>query len=390
MKRIARSFILCIAIEASAHRACASSAFAVTLDDFTRRSMSVETFDGETLVGVDADRKVPATVPATRLLLISRGVEAASPREPSTFVLARTDGERLVGKPDAIVDDALTFSTTSLGEWKVPLTSVVSLTRGNEIAPTAASPSQDEVRLANGDAIIGIVSEASDQRVTCKSSDGQAVPIEWANVRQVRFAPSTAADVAAQSTPRFRIAFADGSLVGVSDVRLANDRVTARSGERTIDVAASAVVQIELLGGATRLLSNVAPSAASSAPFFPRFGQGVETDRAAATIAALNATSAIAARPHAMTTWPTAGATSFHARYAIPAGLPRADVSIRVLADERVVFERSHVRAGVANAPIDVPLAGAKSVTLEVGYGDNYDAQDNFYWLDAALVGASN
>lgn len=389
MKRIAIASLFCIAIAGFA-RAAAPATFVVTLDDFSKRSIRVDSIDATTIVGFDLDQKADVRLPATRAISLAQPPAATHPASTTNaFVLARTNGERLIGRPGAIAGDALRFKTSLLGEWQVPLASIVTLTRVGTIGPTAGGTpaTQDEIRLTNGDAIAGIVSEATDERVTCKSADGQAVPIEWANVRQLRFAQPPGEPQ--PGTPTFRLTLADDSRVAVTDLRMEAGRVRATAGERSIDVDATTVTRLESLAGSTRLLSDIAPTNASRASFFPRFASPSDGGRTAAIAAQDGATSAIAARPRSTLTWPTAGAAAFHGRYTIPAGLPRADVSIRVLADDRVLFDRQHVRAGEPSVPIDVPLGSAKSITLEVDFGDNYDAQDEFYWLDAALVGAT-
>ena len=58
----------------------------------------------------------------------------------------------------------------------------------------------------------------------------------------------------------------------------------------------------------------------------------------------------------------------------------------RILVDGRQVWEKKNVKAGPVSAPAILDIAGHKSLTLEVDYGENYDVQDRFNWIEPALL----
>jgi hypothetical protein len=362
----------------------------VTLDDFSRVSVALEAIDDRDVRGKAAGASFD--VPAGRLLSIDRPSVAAVDLS-GWFVVTRRDGQRLVGKPGEIRDDAIVLRTRSLGETAVPLPAIASIDAadGKHAAPPTPASAQDELRLTNGDVLQGIVASSTAEAVTVQSADGQSVPVEWRNVRRLRFAQTT--DATKPAAGQVRVGLSDGTRVVASDLKLANGRVTFKLDGRACDVAMADVARIENLAGNVRLLADVAPSTVEATPYFPSsLGRptGEANDRARSIVATGDAASAIVARPRSVMTWSLAGtsAARFHARYLIPPGLPQADVTIRVRADDRVLFERANVRSGETPAPIDVELGTAKSLTLEVDYGERYDVQDEFYWLDAALVAA--
>ena len=45
-----------------------------------------------------------------------------------------------------------------------------------------------------------------------------------------------------------------------------------------------------------------------------------------------------------------------------------------------------NVKAGRLHPVVALPLAQAKSISLEVDYGQNYATEDRFVWLDPALL----
>ena len=77
---------------------------------------------------------------------------------------------------------------------------------------------------------------------------------------------------------------------------------------------------------------------------------------------------------------------TFRAQYCIDSSSSLADVTARVLLDDKVAFEKKNVKTGDIYPVISLPLAGAKTLSLEVDYGENYATEDRFAWLDPALV----
>jgi hypothetical protein len=77
---------------------------------------------------------------------------------------------------------------------------------------------------------------------------------------------------------------------------------------------------------------------------------------------------------------------TFRTRYAIDGDKPYANVTVRVKLDEKVVHEAQDFVAGALSDVVQVPLAGAKALTLEVDYGKTYDVQDRFNWIEPALL----
>jgi hypothetical protein len=86
---------------------------------------------------------------------------------------------------------------------------------------------------------------------------------------------------------------------------------------------------------------------------------------------------------------PMAGYRFFRTRYAIDGGsgdASRADVNLRILADQKVVYEKKGVRAFGLSPVVTVDVSGARTLTLEVTAAGVTDTQDRLNWLEAALV----
>jgi hypothetical protein len=54
--------------------------------------------------------------------------------------------------------------------------------------------------------------------------------------------------------------------------------------------------------------------------------------------------------------------------------------------DDKVVHEQTDFRAGVLAPPLVIDVTGKKQLILEVDYGQNYDVQDRFNWIEPAFL----
>jgi hypothetical protein len=77
---------------------------------------------------------------------------------------------------------------------------------------------------------------------------------------------------------------------------------------------------------------------------------------------------------------------AFRAQYALDGQLPYANVTVRIKLDERVAHEVKDFRAGAISPLVVLDTRGAKRITLEVDWGDTYDVQDRFNWIEPALL----
>jgi len=64
----------------------------------------------------------------------------------------------------------------------------------------------------------------------------------------------------------------------------------------------------------------------------------------------------------------------------------KGNAVFRVLLDGEVVFEKRGVRGGDPPAPVDIPLKGASTITLEVDFGEELDVGDHGDWADARFL----
>lgn len=349
-----------------------------------------------------------------------RAMPAAQPAEVTPalggdFLLVLRDGERLRGTPAEIANDTLTFRTRSFGERKVPVAQIAGLTRTaatDDLEAVAANligsagrpaPTQDELRLSNGDALSGVVASADAAQLTVQSADGQSVPIDWANVRQVRLAvlPGTEAATAepAGVAPTFILRTAAGDRVQCAAATLREDgalnvTLAGDAGGEGI-VPATELRSLEHRAGRVTLLTSLAPAERTYEPYFPQASSetGTAIERqppASVTVAGKTTRAFVMARPKSRITWtlPTGNeaATQFRTRYGVPDARRYANATVRIYLDDKPVHEKVGVTSGTLSDPVELPLNGAQRLTLEVDYGEAFDVQDDVVWFEPILV----
>lgn len=383
----------------------------ILADDFEPRPAKVTGIDADTIQYVDANN-VAQSLPLDRIVRLegfpTAEAKSARPSSPPFMILLR-DGQRWTGTPGKLEGDDLEWNggavfgakgETNVG--RVPLKSVVAIAMLSKVSraeldrsvTASSSATQDELRLTNGDVVTGVLSASDEKTVTAASPDGQSTKIDWHNVRLVKFA-AVAQESAAQP-PALRLKLRDGRVVdGDRLVVDENQAVFHTAGGGRIDLGGGEdIASIERRGGGrVRMLASVLPESSSQSPFFPASAatpgteQRVPVTAIPVTIGKRTYAASILARPKSLIRWSLDdAAATVVTRYAIPSGRPLADVSVRILLDEKVVHERLHLKSGESSELLKFPVNSAKSVGFEVDYGDAYDVQDDFYWLDPAIL----
>ena len=207
-------------------------------------------------------------------------------------------------------------------------------------------------------------------------------------------AAGTAPPAAGGAARAFRLRLGDGSSLPAASLTLAGDKLMADLGDgkpRPLDLAR--VGAIEQVNGPASWLSGRQPS---QSLYVPYFGQG--QDFPARINQAVDGSSdlrfdgktfrrAIGVHAYSKLVYPLDGQyAAFRTQYAVDERLGRADMTVRVKLDDKVVHEKQNVRAGTLSPVVTVDLAKAKTLTLEVDYGGGTDVQDRLVWLEPALL----
>lgn len=361
----------------------------VTTSSFERIALAVHKMDATSLEGLNAQGQSRRIV-ATDLVAADRD-DVALALAPG-LILHVGGGFELPGEPSALGDGGMIWHNPQLGNLTIPLSAIRGIGKASD-KPQLSRSTQDLVRLNNGDVLKGILASADAKRLVLQGDQGE-LPVDWSAVAEICLAETGPATSPAASpiAGAYRLSVRDGSVWPADGITLENDRFAIRlRGDTPVSLAPADVRSIEIEGGKITWLSRLTPAKADYTPFFQ-----VSSARPA-PYALLNSLriggeafrSAVRVRPLSRLTYDIPpGTASFRARYAIAGNGPLADVTVRLRADDKVLYEQAHIKAATLSAPITADLSGVKTLILEVDYGANQDVQDDFLWLDPALVRA--
>jgi hypothetical protein len=323
------------------------------------------------------------------VLDVSRSTAAASgPADRYDAYLS--GGDRVGGDPIGVADEKLRWKSPVLGELEFPLDHLLAIARAAAPPPGLDEPRSDDlVRLSNGDQTHGIVSQISAAGVTLQTADATPT-LAWDAIGAVLF--STPVSPKADNRRAFRVNFADGSMITATQLSLAGGRLSLGLDEKTSrDADIAAVTSIEQLNGPISWLTDHRPIQNIYRPFFSenfptRFDRTVDGSQ---TIPERFARfhHGIGCHSYSRVVYDLDGTyAAFRTQFVVDSDSPLADVTVRILLDDKAVMERKNLKAGRVEGPVVIPLHDAKKLALEVDYGENYSTEGRFAWLDPALL----
>ena len=391
-----------LALLLTATRASAQATWTLTTADFRTQSINVVSLD-------DAGAKITrvhggdeSVIPWQQILQLERvSAAGAAPAPPPTtrpdsskFTLYLANGDRIAGDAASLEGETLVWTSPAAGLVKAKLKQVLAIARAGEASPRREEQrTTDVVFLTNGDTARGLLSAVDKTGLTVQV-EGNAVPVPWDAVKSVALASvATAGDGGANANERrVRVTLADGSLLSSPAFTLAADKATLGAGDAKRELPAGAVVAIEQVNGPVAWLSSLQPSESVQTPFletvFPaRMDRTVRGDPIRFGDRAFPR--GIGVHAYSRLVWQLPQGNrykAFRTQYAIDGDKPYANVTVRVKLDDKVVHEQQDVVAGKISDVVQIPLAGAKTLTLEVDYGQTYDVQDRFNWIEPALL----
>ena len=316
----------------------------------------------------------------------------------SGFVLWTIDGGRFVGRQSGLEGSKIRWDVDQIGPVEVPLDRVLGVLRGPlDDAPLRAPVAEDEILLKNGDTVRGTITAVDDKGFTITPAAGDPVVLSGDVIVRVIFAPPAQGRPARQAAG-FTVRLVNGVVLPCADVQLGGAsevsgqilRVSPAGGGGERNVSLESVVAIEHTGGRVRWLTDRTPLEAVATAFFgPAHQHRIGRNVTGGLIRAGGATyeRGIGVHSHSRITYAIEPADrSFRTQYAVDNELPYADVDVRVLVDGKTVHEQKSLRSGILSPVIQADLRGAKTLTLEVDFGNNYDVQDRLNWIEPAIV----
>jgi hypothetical protein len=380
------SWFICLLVFSGTIRA--DEQWILTTADFKSEKVAIRAID-------DAGLHIPGSpervIPMSQFLQLDRdgGSRATAPR---LFVVL-IDGDHLGGAPTGISGESLLWRSPALGEISFPLKRVRAIQRAAQAAPlNDANRTEDVLTLVNGDSLRGIVSDLTASDITIQPTGGETTTVSLASIVSADFASPPGATIASANLHRaFRVTTADGTVLTSDRVNLQQRDLHVRLPDGTDrPVPLSSVTGIEQINGPVVWLSSITPTESVQIPSFSQRAVPAQMDRTVqGDLIQLNGrpTYGIGVHSYSRLVFPIdTSCKTFHTQYEIDGDQPWADVTVRVKLDDRVAYEKAHVTSGAVSDVVKLDLNGAKRLTLEVDYGENYDVQDRLNWIEPALL----
>ncbi|HMB96311.1 MAG TPA: NPCBM/NEW2 domain-containing protein, partial [Tepidisphaeraceae bacterium] len=247
------------------------------------------------------------------------------------------------------------------------------------------------VTLSNNDTVHGIITQASSKSISVQQTGGDATDVPLDSIVRVTFASTVGAT--AKLSHGFRITLADGTAITAAKMRLANDKISATLVDGlSCSLPLVMVTAIEQANGPVVWVSSLTPLQNLQTPFLDvswptRFDRAVDGE----PIRFLDRTFEHGIGVHSYSRLAFAidpAWHSFRTQYAIAGNWPYANVTVRIKLDDEIVHEKTDFRSGLLAPPLMIPLDGHHQLVLEVDYGQNYDVQDRFNWIEPAFLTA--
>ncbi len=334
------------------------------------------------------------------------GVAAAAPASAkSQAEVQLADGYRLYGPIQQLTSDTLTLKTAWQEALQVPLVRVRSVWFG-QTAPSGAREAFDQrsAQPVNDDVVFLLApdkSAASVQGSFQSLREGRLVlRYEGAdrNIKQERLlglvlAAQAKLPAAAETYQVFRLQ--DGSSLAARWVGLADGKFELETfWQSRLQVPATDVAEIRTRNGKLTYLSELEPSGVEETAYFGRVvawrrdaGFGGEP----AKIKGSPVPRCVAMHSRTVLTYPLDGLyETFKTKLAFDdsAG-QRGRVACRILLDGREAYKQQDFRSTQDPQDIELPLQGAKQLTLEVDFGEDEDTGDRILWAEPRLFRAA-
>jgi hypothetical protein len=374
------------------------------LDSFGQKFEVTYTYDD----GIKVMAAVMATTHTADKLKLDRAARAGSlpkPRQPASAVASPlvylADGDVLHGEIKSMTAESLTLVTRWKAEVEIPLVRARGIWLG-VAGPAGAQAEFDRQLAAPADAdtvfAVGQDKQPSQLRAAVRGLadgklqvdyEGQERAIHRDRVLGVVFAAHPPLARLPEPAQVFVLVGGDqltGHWAGYDDARLEVE--TAWNAR--LHVPAAEVTQIRVRGGRATSLVDLEPSEVEETPYFGRViawrrDQGFDGEPA--KLRGKPPRRSIAMHSRSRLTYPLDGQfEKFKATLGFDDSAGnRGRVDCRVLVDGREAFTAQDFRATQDPIAVEIPLAGAKQLSLEVDFGPDQDVGDRILWAEPRL-----
>jgi len=150
---------------------CRADVWLLSTSDFQTETVILHGLDERGAAVTTTQSQNAHTVALDQFLEITRAIPVR--QHPSPFVLRLRNGDLLSGEPVSLAGESIVWREDVTGETKIPLREAISFGRSGTIdARTPAPASDDAVKLANGDAVHGVMLDLTGSAVSIQPTAG--------------------------------------------------------------------------------------------------------------------------------------------------------------------------------------------------------------------------
>jgi hypothetical protein len=368
---------------------------------FAARALTVEdeVIEGE-LLGLDASPTLtlsvqgkPRRIPCGDLLALE--IHQGEPeRQPTHASAVLRSGGRLQGLIRGGTGRTLTLRGTLFESLECPLEAIARVELPVPQPSTAFRPAEklDRLLLLNGETIDGTVESVDAKTVHFRSELLGELELGLDRIAAIAFASRAVGGAAPPEGVLAIVHARDGTVIRGQLRGLKGGRLEVRAlFGATLALDLEAILRVEFRGGRLVYLSDLEPAAAKETPFFDlvwHYRRDRSVDGNPLRLGTRAYPKGLGVHSRSELTYALEGA---YRRFLAHVGIDeevggKGNVDVQVLVDGTVRFDRKGLRGSDEPVPVALDVAGAKTLTLRVDFGEGLDICDHVDWANARVI----
>ena len=330
--------------------------------------------------------------------VISLTMQNAAPAEGQPHRISLRNGDALCGRVTGGSQDDVQMESPALGSITVPMSDISAISfKADGPAGGRARPEedrkQDELILANGDALPGVVARFDEESLIYDCSLGK-VPIPFERIETV----SLAAIGKKHREPDallLMVTCADDSAIIASQAKLKDKMLSIRSTlDKDFTVKLADVSTIRCKNGRLVYLSDMDPVEVKETPLFDERPWHFRRDQSVGgnpiSLHGRTWRKGLGVHSRCELTYDLGGRFKrFLSKVGVDDEIGDAaggSVEVRVSLDGKLLFEDRNVGRASGPVSIDLDITGGRRLTLVVDFGELLHINDHADWADARVI----
>ncbi|WP_435005244.1 NPCBM/NEW2 domain-containing protein [Tundrisphaera lichenicola] len=340
------------------------------------------------------------TIPIEGLVKLTREGSSAPMTTEGGLVLF-PDGDRLARSVIGPVGQFnLDIQQFALGNLAIPIDSILGLILAPPAEPDAvdalvarvrAEPREaDLIWLANGDRLPGLFAGMTDKKLAFQPATGK-VELDRSGIVALGFEPAQV-NYPKPAGPYFELTTVDGSRLGVTDVRMEQGHVIARTRfGAEIRLPVGELAKVHVLDASVVYLSDREADGTQYEPYIGPtrpYRRNANVAGESLRLGGQPFDRGLGTQSRTLLAYKIPpGSKRFQSTVGLDdrAG-PLGNVVFKIRADNHEVYTSPPMSHGETPRPVDVDLTGARLLILITEFGERGDVQDHADWIEARII----